>query len=88
MDNEKTLAREELIGLNVKIRECKDPSWIGKCGIILDETKNTFLIKIRDQKKVIAKETAIFEFEYGGKKITLDGSKIAFRPEDRIKKVR
>ena len=88
MDNEKTLAREELIGLNVKIRECKDPNWIGKYGTILDETKNTFLIKIKDQKKVIAKETAIFEFEYGGKKIMLDGSKIAFRPEDRIKKVR
>ena len=88
MDDKKTLAREELIGLNVTIRECKDPSWIGQSGIILDETKNTFLIKIKDQKKVIAKETAIFEFEYGGKKITLDGSKIAFRPEDRIKKVR
>ena len=88
MDDKKTLGREELIGLNVKVRECKDLSWIGKCGIILDETKNTFLIKIKDQKKVIAKETAIFEFEYGGKKITLDGSKIAFRPEDRIKKVR
>jgi len=88
MDDKKTLAREELIGLNVTIRECKDPSWIGQSGIILDETKNTFLIKIKDQKKIIAKETAIFEFEYGGKKITLDGSKIAFRPEDRIKKVR
>jgi ribonuclease P protein subunit POP4 len=88
MDDKKTLAREELIGLNVTIRECKDPSWIGQSGIILDETKNTFLIKIKDQKKKIAKETAIFEFEYGGKKITLDGSKIAFRPEDRIKKVR
>jgi len=88
MDDKKTLAREELIGLNVTIRECKDPSRIGQSGIILDETKNTFLIKIKDQKKKIAKETAIFEFEYGGKKITLDGSKIAFRPEDRIKKVR
>jgi ribonuclease P protein subunit POP4 len=88
MDDKKTLAREELIGLNVTIRECKDPSWIGQSGRILDETKNTFLIKIKDQKKIIAKETAIFEFEYGGKKITLDGSKIAFRPEDRIKKVR
>jgi RNase P/RNase MRP subunit p29 len=51
MDDKKTLAREELIGLNVTIRECKDPSWIGQSGIILDETKNTFLIKIKDQKK-------------------------------------
>ena len=81
-------AREELIGLSVTIKECKDPSWIGKSGLILDETKNTFLIEIDDKKKIIAKKTAIFEFDYSGKKITLDGSKIAFRPEDRIKKVR
>lgn len=86
--DEKTLAREELIGLHVKIKECKDPSWLGKSGIILDETKNTFLIEIDDQKKTIAKNIASFEFKYKGKKITIDGLKIAYRPEDRIKKIR
>lgn len=85
---EKTLAREELIGRHVKIKECKDSSWVGKSGLILDETKNTFLIKIDDQQKKIAKNIATFEFEFDGKKITIDGSKIVFRPEDRIKKVR
>ena len=82
------IVKDELIGRDVTITSCTDPGWVRKTGRILDETKNTFLIKIKDQKKIIAKETAIFEFEYGGKKITLDGSKIAFRPEDRIKKVR
>jgi len=85
---EKTLARDEFIGLYVKIIDCKDPSWIGKSGKIIDETKNTFLIEIDDKKKKIAKNIASFEFEYNGKKITINGSKIAFRPEDRIKKVR
>jgi ribonuclease P protein subunit POP4 len=86
--DEKTLSREELIGLHVKIKECKDPSWKGKIGVIVDETKNTFLIEIRDQKKRIAKNIATFEFEIDGKKMMLDGSKIAYRPEDRIKKIR
>ena len=86
--NEKTLARDELIGLNVKIINCKDPCWIGKSGKIIDETKNTFLIEIDDKKKRIAKYIASFEIEYKGKKITITGSKIAYRPEDRIKKVR
>ena len=86
--DEKTLAREELIGLHVKIKECKDPVWIGKSGLVIDETKNTFLIEIKNEKKMIAKKAATFEFDYGGKKITLDGSKIAYRPEDRIKKIR
>lgn len=85
---EKILKREELIGLHVKIKDCKDPSWIGKSGIILDETKNTFLLEIDDKKKKIAKNIASFEFKFEGKKITIDGLKIAFRPEDRIKKVR
>jgi ribonuclease P protein subunit POP4 len=86
--DKKILAREEFIGLHVKIKECKDRGWIGKSGLIVDETKNTFLIKIKNEKKMIAKKTATFEFEYGGKKITLDGAKIAYRPEDRIKKIR
>jgi len=86
--DEKTLSKDELIGLNVTIKECKDPNWTGKSGRIVDETKNTFLIEIEDKKRTIAKKTATFEFDYGGRKITLDGSKIAYRPEDRIKKAR
>jgi ribonuclease P protein subunit POP4 len=85
---EKKLSREELIGLHVKIKECTDPNWKGKSGVILDETKNTFLIEIKDKEKIIPKKTATFEFNYGGKKISLNGSKIAYRPEDRIKKIR
>ena len=86
--DEKTLARYEFIGLHVKIKECKDPIWVGKSGLIIDETKNTFRIEIENQQKTIAKRTATFEFDCGEKKITLDGSKIAYRPEDRIKKTR
>jgi ribonuclease P protein subunit POP4 len=86
--NEKTLAKEELIGLPVTIKNCDDPSWIGRSGVIIDETKNTFLIEIENQQKVIAKKTAIFEIEINGEKISLDGSRIIYRPEDRVKKAR
>jgi ribonuclease P protein subunit POP4 len=86
--NEISFGKDELIGLKVVIKDCKDPKWIGKEGIIIDETKNTFHLKIDDQQKIIAKNIAIFEFECNGKKISLDGSKITYRPEDRIKKVR
>jgi RNase P/RNase MRP subunit p29 len=86
--NEKTLARDELIGHHVKIKDCKDPNLINKSGLIIFETKNTIHIEIKNEKKIIAKKSAIFEFEYGGNKITLNGSKIAYRPEDRIKKIR
>ena len=86
--NEKTLAKEELIGLQVTIKKCTDSSWINKSGLILDETKHTFLIEIDDQLKRIAKKTAIFEFDWNGKRIELNGSKLAYKPEDRTKKIR
>ena len=86
--NEKNLGKDEFIGLHVKILDCKDPNWKGQNGLIVDETKNTFLIKTNHGNKKIAKKTAIFEFEYDDEKIIIDGKKIAYRPEDRIKKVR
>lgn len=86
--DEKTLAREELIGCRVTIRECTDPTLDDKSGLIIDETKNTFLIEIGKKEKKVGKNIAKFEFEKDGKKIILDGSKLIFRPEDRIKKVR
>jgi len=85
---EKTLAKDELIGRFVKIVKCSDPVWKGKSGVIIDETKNTFLIKMNETQKKIAKKIATFEFEYDGKKIMINGSKITYRPEDRIKKIR
>ena len=62
------IVKDEIIGRIVTITNCTDPSWIGKSGIILDETKNTFLIEINEQEKRIAKKSATFEFERNGKK--------------------
>jgi ribonuclease P protein subunit POP4 len=86
--NEKNLARDEFIGLKVKILQCTDPTWNGCNGFIIDETKNTFHIKTEQGIKTIAKKTATFEFVVDNEKIKINGEKIAFRPEDRIKKVR
>ena len=84
----KTLARDELIGLHVKIVDCTDPEWLDKKGLIIDETKNTFTIEINSAPQKIAKKTATFEFDINNEKIRINGSKIEFRPEDRIKKIR
>ena len=86
--DEKTLAKEELIGLRVTIKECADPTWEGTSGRIVDETKHTFLIKVDDKHRRIAKHIATFEFDYHKEKIRIQGSKLAYRPENRIKKIR
>ncbi|HWR64143.1 MAG TPA: ribonuclease P protein subunit [Candidatus Thermoplasmatota archaeon] len=79
---------DELIGRTVTIIECTDPSWLHQTGLIIDETQQTFLIEIEKKQKRIAKQTATFAFEYHGKKTIVKGSRLVYRPEDRIKKTR
>jgi len=86
--DDKILVKDELIGRNMRIIECTDPSFTNLSGIVVDETKNTFLIEVKNKQKRIAKNTATFEFEYNGKKIAVKGSRLINKPEDRIKKSR
>jgi len=85
---ELNIVKDELIGRQVKIKKCTDPNWVNVSGIVIDETKNTFIIEFENKQKRIAKNTAIFEFEYEGKRTIVDGSQLLFRPADRIKKAR
>lgn len=85
---ENDIVKDELIGRQVMIKKCTDPSWVNVSGTVIDETKNTFLIEFGKQQKRIAKNTATFEFEYKGKRKIVDGSRLSFRSEDRIKKAR
>jgi ribonuclease P protein subunit POP4 len=82
------ITSDELIGRMVTIIECTDPSWINQSGLIIDETKHTFLIETEKKQKRIAKQTATFAFEYNGKKTIVKGIRLAHRPEERIKKTR
>ncbi|MEM0466394.1 MAG: ribonuclease P protein subunit [Candidatus Thermoplasmatota archaeon] len=82
------IVHDELIGRRINIVACTDPTWIQKSGVVIDETKHTFIIEIKGKRKRIAKETATFEFDYHGKKIIVEGKRLMYRPEDRIKKAR
>ena len=82
------IVKDELIGRHVTIITCTDPTWINRSGIVVDETKNTFLIELDDSEKKIAKETATFAFDYNGKITIIEGKRLVNRPEDRIKKTR
>ena len=71
--DEKTLVKRRTHRTDMlKSRNVQILSWNGKTGIIIDETKNTFLIEIDNKRKKIAKNIAKFEFEYDGKKIILE----------------
>jgi len=75
--DENRIVKDELIGRHVKIKECTDSTFVNISGMVIDETKNTFLIETEDKQKRIAKNT-----------ITIKGSRLIYRPEDRTKKAR
>ena len=52
--------------------------------MIIDETRETVVIDSNGLKKTVSKRPAKFMFESG----EIVGSKIAYRPQDRIKKVK
>lgn len=77
--------RGELIGLNVKVVYSKNPGIQGMNGVVIDETKNTFLVETENGRKKILKEQCVFEFEFPGKKARVEGKLLLHRPEDRLK---
>ena len=76
--------RVELIGECVEVSYHTDPSLCGISGTVVDETREMLVIKSNGTKKIISKRPAKFVFKDG----ELVGKKIAYRPQDRIKKVK
>jgi len=80
--------KDEFIGCPVLIEECTDPTWTGRKGVIVDETQHLILIEINNMIKSIEKNIATFQVTLPERTIRIHGSKIVYRPEDRIKKAR
>ena len=81
------IIQDEFIGLESKVVNNFNHNSIGITGKIIDETRNTFTILQNNTKKVIIKDTSIFNFVMNdGTIIEIDGKAILGRPEDRIKK--
>jgi len=80
----------EYLGHNILVKKSSDKTKVGVSGIVLDETKNTFVIKTNEQSKKegiknIPKKGSEFEIEIDNVKYLISGEKILIRPEDRVK---
>jgi ribonuclease P protein subunit POP4 len=81
------VVQQELIGLNAKVVRSSHPGYVGIAGKVLDETRNTILILHKNKKKIVIKNTAVFNFTMpDGTIVEIDGKAIIGRPEARIKK--
>ena len=77
----------ELIGLNVEVLRASDPSHIGVCGKVVDETAKTLTIEQEGKEKMIQKRGTVFHFNIRDG-IEVRGEDILFRPEERVKRAR
>ncbi len=79
-----TISRHEFIGLNTQIVNSSNQQVIGLNGTIINETKSMFTINTKKGIKNIPKSTNDWKFIVQNKEITINGSKIAKRPFERI----
>ena len=82
------IEKDEFIGRMIRVKTCTDPNMVNMDGIIIDETKQMFLVSSHGKQKWIAKDIATFCFPHQNQKKELKGSALRFRPEERVKKAR
>jgi ribonuclease P protein subunit POP4 len=81
------LVQNEFIGLKTRVVKNTNQDCIGIRGNVIDETKNTLIIRHKDEDKTVVKNVSVFHFTMpDGTIVEVDGKVIVGRPEDRLKK--
>ena len=81
------LIAHELVGLHIKVEESPDPTLNGLAGIVKNETRNTISLESQGRLVIIPKDKSSFTFNLpNGEKVSVEGSRLKFRPEDRVKR--
>jgi len=82
------LPRHELIGLRAEVVKSTDPGKLGFRGRVVDETRNTIVLETARGEKRVPKSEVDLRFELEDDEIMINGSRLLFRPEDRLKKAK
>jgi ribonuclease P protein subunit POP4 len=81
------LVQNEFIGLKTRVVKSTNQDCIGIRGNVIDETKNTLIIRHKDEDRTVVKNVSVFHFTMpDGTIVEVDGKVIVGRPEDRLKK--
>jgi ribonuclease P protein subunit POP4 len=85
MISPRNILRHELIGLDVLVVRASNPGHVGVSGRIIDETRNTLVIRTERGEKRIPKRFSVFRFRLpDGTTVDVDGSSLEMQPERRI----
>jgi len=81
------LAAADYHGCIFTVTRSRCPSYIGRRGICLKETRNTFhLISSDNHISIIPKSQSVFQFEFDGKVFEIFGPNFLYRPVERSSK--
>ncbi|HIH11919.1 TPA: ribonuclease P protein subunit [Candidatus Woesearchaeota archaeon] len=83
VDNNRQLSFE-LIGRKVKVVKSKNMAYVGKEGLVIDETKSTITIQEQGKKTTLLKNGVSLAIEHVPG--IVEGKNIQKRPEERITK--
>jgi len=85
MISPRNVLRHELIGLDVSVVEASNPLHRGIAGLIVDETRNTLLIRTPAGDRRIQKQYSRFRIILPDRtRVIIDGSALVAAPERRI----
>jgi ribonuclease P protein subunit POP4 len=85
MISSRNILRHELIGLDVSVVEASNPLHRGIAGLIVDETRNTLLIRTPAGDRRIQKQYSRFRIILPDRTLVIiDGSALVSAPERRI----
>jgi ribonuclease P protein subunit POP4 len=89
-ERERDVAKGELVGLQVEVAGTNHPPYLGLSGTVVDETRHTLVVEGADgETRRIPKPGQRFRFRLpDGTAVEVEGSRIDYNPEDRIKKIR
>ncbi|WP_460163169.1 ribonuclease P protein subunit, partial [Ruminococcus sp. 25CYCFAH16] len=73
----------DIVGENVKVVRSKDPSLVGRRGLVFKESKN--MVYLLENNREVQLPKNIIELEIKGK--IYDMSRLMIRPEDKIRKI-
>ncbi len=79
------LLRQEFIGLRMEVKASSNDANVGIKGMIIDETKSSFVVDTEKGEKRLLKNTITFEVDVKGKRYRIQGKLLQKRPQDRIK---
>ncbi len=81
------ITRYEFVGTNACVAHSSHADYVGVCGEVIGETRNTFTLSGEGKQRSIIKQNAVFDFTFtDGTVVEIDGKLLVGRSEDRLKK--